>query len=107
MPGRNRGKYWTVSLLKRRGWTTELIRELLPEPRYFASDGRSIRAWNKEEVRQAERSPQFSKRGREANRGDGPSKDQASHTMRACETLARAWSAADSPAGPPPTTAMS
>ena len=95
MPGRNRGKYWTVSLLKRRGWTTELIRELLPEPRYFSSDGRSIRAWNKEEVRQAERSPQFSKRGREANRGDGPSKDQASHTMRACETLARAWSAAE------------
>ena len=31
MSGRSRGKYWTASLLKRRGWTNALIRELLPD----------------------------------------------------------------------------
>ena len=31
MSGRSRGRYWSASLLKRRGWTQELIRELLPK----------------------------------------------------------------------------
>lgn len=57
MPGRNRGKYWSVSVLKRRGWTNELIRDLLPAPHSFPSDGHPIRVWSKEDVRQAERSP--------------------------------------------------
>ena len=59
MSGRSRGKYWSVSLLKRRGWTSELIRELLPAPHYIPRDGHSIRVWDKEDVCAAERDPRF------------------------------------------------
>ncbi len=100
MPGRNRGKYWSASLLKRRGWTNELIRELLPEPRYLPSDGRSIRVWNKEDVRRAEGSPQFSKRGADTDSSGGPSK-AAAIPKRACAALSRAWDGAEKDSSAP------
>ena len=59
MSSRGRGKYWSASLLKRRGWTNELIRDLLPKPHYLPCSGYSVRAWDKEDVRQAERDPRF------------------------------------------------
>ncbi len=93
MSGRNRGKYWSASLLKRRGWTNELIRALLPEPRYIPSDGYSIRVWNKEDVRLAERDPLFSNRDRDAARPSGTSRAPAADTKRACAALAQAWDA--------------
>ena len=75
MSGRGRGKYWSASLLKRRGWTNALIDELLPKPRYLPVNGYNLRVWDKEDVYAAEESPQFSE-GRVKGRGGrtrGPS----------------------------------
>ena len=60
MSGRGRGKYWSASLLKRRGWTNELIRELLPKSHHsIPSNGFNVRVWDKADVLQAERDPRF------------------------------------------------
>ena len=93
MPGRNRGKYWSVSLLKRRGWTNELIRDLLPAPHAFPSDGHPIRVWSKEDVRQAERSPQFTGRGMDA-RAQNSTHAPTTEGKRACSALTQAWNRA-------------
>ena len=42
----SRGRYWSMSVLKERGWTGELVRELLPKPEYVYQ-GRPIRVWEK------------------------------------------------------------
>lgn len=100
MSGRSRGKYWSASLLKRRGWTRELIQELLPKPRYLPSeDGGPTRVWDKETVRQAERTPRFSQRGADpAQAGDPAVKVPAPGIKRACAALAQAWDAAETDA---------
>ena len=59
MSGRSRGKYMTITMLKRRGWTEELARELLPKPRCFHGDGHPFRAWEKADVLLAEAGPRF------------------------------------------------
>nr|MDE7221099.1 hypothetical protein [Oscillospiraceae bacterium] len=59
MSGRKRGKNMTISLLKRRGWTQELIDELLPKPHYIHADGHMLRVWSKKDVSEAEATPQF------------------------------------------------
>ena len=59
-----------ASLLKRRRWTNELIRELLPGPRYLPFDGRFVRAWSREDVSRAESTPQFAQ-GRNRRRSGG------------------------------------
>ena len=33
MSGRSGGKQWSASMLRKRGWTRELMWELLPKPR--------------------------------------------------------------------------
>ena len=96
MSGRSRGKYWTASLLKRRGWTNELIRELLPEPRYLPFDGRFVRAWSKEDVSRAESTPQFAQ-GRNRRRSGG--ERQPRDVEAVCEALRRAWEAAETDGG--------
>lgn len=48
-----------MSLLKRRGWTIELIDELLPKPRYVPVDGTTVRVWAKKDVLAAELASQF------------------------------------------------
>ena len=94
MASRSRGKYWSASFLKRRGWTNALIRELLPEPYIFSAsaDGRPVRAWNKADVRAAERSPQFSRRGTDTRPGDA--KALPSRGTQACTALSQVWEAA-------------
>ena len=96
MSGRSRGKYWTASLLKRRGWTNALIRELLPEPRYLPFDGRFVRAWSKEDVSRAESTPQFAQ-GRNRRRSGG--ERQPRDVEAVCEALRRAWEAAETDGG--------
>ncbi len=93
MAGRNRGKYWTMSVLKSRGWTKELARELLPEPWYRVRDGRTVRVWSKERVRQAEADPRFP-----TPVPEGPGQADASgppppEAKRAQAALARVWEA--------------
>ncbi len=91
MSGRSRGKYWSASLLKRRGWTSELIRELLPAPRYIPRDGYSIRVWDKEDVRAAERDPRFAHpAGTSAGASPSPA-SPAPAARRARVLLAQIW----------------
>ena len=92
--GRNRGKYWSTSMLKRRGWTNELIRELLPKPHYFPSDGHPIRVWSKEDVRQAENSPEFIGRSGDRKGAQGGPAVPTPEAKKACAALARAWEGA-------------
>ena len=91
MAGRGRGKYWSISLLKRRGWTNELVRELLPAPRWLPVEGHSVRVWAKEDVRRAEDSPQFLQ-GRAGQRGSGePARISSAGGKAACAALGAAW----------------
>ena len=59
MSGGKNGKNWTAGTLKSRGWTEELVRELLPKPVYRHFNGRSVRTWNKDLVLEAEKSQRF------------------------------------------------
>ena len=61
MSGRAGGKNWSASVLKRRGWTNELMKQLLPKPRILMSNGRPIRMWSQEEVRRAEKDASFAR----------------------------------------------
>ena len=90
MSGRSRGKYWSTSILKRRGWTNTLIRELLPRPRHLPADGHTVRAWPKEDVLLAESSPQFTG----AARTDNADIASAAETKRACALLSQSWESA-------------
>ena len=42
MANRRSGKLWTPGLLKSRGWTKELMAQLLPRPQYRRFNGRSV-----------------------------------------------------------------
>ena len=92
--GRGRGKYWSSSLLKRRGWTNELIRDLLPKPNYIPAHGCFIRVWDRDNVRTAERDPRFIKSGGAAKAEGGPSCPCGPGVKHACAVLAQAWDAA-------------
>lgn len=59
MSGRAGGKNWSASVLRRRGWTNELMKQLLPKPRILMSNGRPVRLWSQEDVRRAERDASF------------------------------------------------
>ena len=100
MSGRNRGKYWSVSLLKRRGWTKEQIQELLPKPHYLPADGFSIRVWDKEDVRRAERDPRFTpeKPGQDRAGGADAPASQGVKQLRAA--LEQAWDSEDKDGSP-------
>ena len=87
MSGRSSGKNWSAAMLKRRGWTKELIRALLPEPRCVPANGRTVRVWSKEDVRAAESSPQFQKQLAE----EKPARAPAPGAKHACALLAQAW----------------
>lgn len=101
MSGRSRGKYWTASLLKRRGWTNELMRELLPKPRYIPCDGYSVRAWGKEDVRTAERDPRFAHPVREDADAPIPSSAPDPAARQARALLTRAWNRAEKDSSSP------
>ena len=94
MSGHNQGKSWSASLLKRRGWNNELIRALLPKPRYIPREGYSVRVWDKADVLLAESDPRFAT-GRGQKRAAVPIPvSSGPDAERACAGLARAWVAA-------------
>lgn len=91
MSRRSRGKYWSASLLKRRGWDNELIRELLPKPHYLPGDGYSVRVWDKDDVRLAEKDPRFRIPGNGGRGEAGAPGVPAAGNRRARAVLAGAW----------------
>lgn len=92
MSGHKKKKYWTASQLKRRGWTQELIHELLPRPRFAPGDGYYYRIWYRDDVLLAEDSPGFSERRAQAESGQAA---PSSNTRRAGDALAQAWDGAE------------
>ena len=50
----NPGKYWSAGYLKSRGWTNELMKQLLPKPVVHYAQGRVIRTWHRQDVIGAE-----------------------------------------------------
>ena len=60
------GKYLSPGQLKSRGWTNALMAELLPRPRYYYANGRSVRRWLKADVLEAEQTAAFK------DRSEGP-----------------------------------
>ncbi len=85
-------KYWTISLLKKRGWTGGLMRTLLPKPHYLSGRRGAVRAWLRQDVLLAEESPQFAA-GR-SGAAPGRAEEAAADARRACAALAQAWAEA-------------
>ncbi len=50
---------WTAGTLLSRGWSRELMKELLPRPQYRRFSGRSVQCWEKETVLAAEKNEKF------------------------------------------------
>ncbi|MCI9445185.1 MAG: helicase [Oscillospiraceae bacterium] len=94
----SRGKYWSMSALRERGWTGELVRELLPKPEYVYQ-GRPIRVWEKTAVRAAESDPRFFQRTA-LDTPEVPAKSAAPGAGRACQLLRESWEAAERDGSP-------
>ena len=90
MSGRAGGKYWSASVLKRRGWTNEQMKRLLPKPRILLSNGRPIRMWSQEAVRQAEQDGAFSR-----DRQSSEPQQAAPGVRHAVRLLTQAWEEAE------------
>ena len=88
MSRRKHGKRLCISRLKQRGWTMELIDELLPKPRYVPVDGKAIRVWEKKDVLAAELTPQFAA-GRTEGREPPPGRSACANSAR--DALSQAW----------------
>ena len=97
----NNSKYWTASLLKRRGWTNEQMRALLPKPRYIRtpSTPQGMRVWDRADVLRAERSPEFTRRGGTGGRSLS-AKSPAPDAGAAAAVLEEAWETAERDSSP-------
>ena len=100
MSKNGRGKYWTASMLKRRGWSSDLIRELLPRPHYRMTDGHPVRFWDKEDVLEAEENPRFLSRKGEGSSSRISSKAPTPGVKAACAALEQAWNLEQADASP-------
>ena len=87
MQGRSKQKNWSVSALKRRGWTPELIKALLPEPQlvYRPNAKGKMRVWAKADVLAAEATAEFA---------SGRAESSAAGQHQAAGLLKAAWDAA-------------
>ena len=95
MSGRSGGKQWSASMLRKRGWTRELMWELLPKPRYVPAGSRRVPLWDREDVQAAENSPRFLQRG-----GDGGPPPPPGAAL-ALDALSRRWDEAERDASAP------
>ena len=101
MSGENRSKLWTAGTLKSRGWSEDLMRELLPKPRQIYRNGRRIRVWESDMVLSAEKTPVFaagagSPEAHESDRRDrnGRERSGGEACERALVLIAKAWAEA-------------
>ena len=99
--GRAGGKNWSVSVLKRRGWTNELMKQLLPKPRILVSNGRHIRMWSQEEVRRAEKDVSFAQARKDPELRGAALRAAAPGVRHAKCLLAQAWEEAEKDAAAP------
>ncbi len=99
--GRAGGKNWSVSVLKRRGWTNELMKQLLPKPRILVSNGRHIRMWSQEEVRRAEKDVSFAQARKDPELRGAALRAAAPGVRHAKYLLAQAWEEAEKDAAAP------
>ena len=95
MSGRAGGKNWSASVLKRRGWTNELMKQLLPKPRILMSNGRPIRMWSQEEVRRAEKDASFARARRDPELRGAVLRAAAPGVRHASRLLAQSWEEAE------------
>ncbi len=86
----NNGKYWSAALLRRRGWTNDLMEKLLPGPQYRWFRGKKTRVWERKSVQEAEKTEQFQ---RERIRRSAPVREPADPAGidRTAKLLIQAW----------------
>ena len=93
---RRPGKYWPPGQLKDRGWTKELMEELLPKPQWKRiKGGRSIPLWHRDDVNRAEQTQAFQTRskGRKPTARDVTAAEEAAARLAA--DLSSAWARAE------------
>ena len=100
MPKRRPGKYWSPGILKDRGWTNQLMAELLPKPVYRRANGRSFPTWHRDDVQRAEETDAFRSRakGKKPTERDITAAEAA--VDRAAAALSAAWEKAEKDASP-------
>ena len=91
MANRRSGKLWTPGLLKSRGWTKELMAQLLPRPQYRRFNGRSVPHWHRDDVRAAEATAAFQAKSRGALPRGADLQAAAAAAQAAAALLGRAW----------------
>ena len=91
MANRRAGKLWTPGLLKSRGWTKELMAQLLPRPQYRRFNGRSVPHWHRDDVRAAEATAAFQAKSRGALPRGADLQAAAAAAQAAAALLGRAW----------------
>ena len=97
MANRKGGKLWSPGTLKSRGWTKELMAQLLPRPRYRHWNGRSVPCWRQEDVQAAEATEVFQKKAR-GTAPKGPALQAAQKAAQAgAALLEQAWQAVSHP----------
>lgn len=95
----SKDKLWSVGTLKSRGWTEELIRELLPKPRFRYFNGHRIRTWSIDEVKAAEQTELFQQRKNTVDQRPGAEAAPEEALRRAVALLESAWNACDAEDG--------
>ena len=91
MSRRNRENFWPTSVLKRRGWNNELMKQLLPKPLFFMQNGRPVRVWDREDVLLAESGPRFVNRRKKGVDVGDTARPVPQSVKRAQAALNRAW----------------
>ena len=91
----NRTNRWPVAKLKERGWTEELLRQLLPPPQYRRYGTGRTRFWPEQTVLAAEQEPAF--QAAQAARGAQAAAGVEAALSAAAQFLEAAWQAAQLP----------
>ncbi len=95
MSGRAGGKSWSATVLRKRGWTNDQMKQLLPKPRILMSNGRPVRMWSQEEVRRAERDRSFTQARENPELRGAALRAAAPGARHAGRLLAQSWEEAE------------
>jgi len=101
MSRRTGGKYWSASVLKKRGWTNEQTKQLLPKPHFMMRGGHPTRMWRQEEVLRAEQDPSFSPRQNDPSQTQAVRRAVSAGVRHTCALLSQAWEDAPRDHSPP------